>query len=182
MKITFILPAIGKKAGQRYLKSWLMEPLTIAVLSAMIPPHYKREFFDDRIEPIHYDSDSNVVFITAETYTAKRAYHIAAEYRRRGKKVIMGGYHVTLCPEEAQNYADGIIVGNADKIISTVLSDFENGTLKKKYDGGACIDYKMPDRSIYADKMKKYLPISLVETGRGCYHNREFCSIAGYYH
>lgn len=181
MKITFILPAIGKKAGQKYLKSWLMEPLTIAVLSSMIPASYEREFFDDRIERIAYDSDTDAVFITAETYTAKRAYFIASEFRKRGKKVIMGGYHVTLCPEEAEEYADAVMVGNADRIISEVLSDLEAGELKKRYDGGACIMYKMPDRSIYADKMKKYLPLSLVETGRGCYHNCEFCSIAGYY-
>ena len=94
----------------------------------------------------------------------------------------MGGYHVTLCPEEATEHADAIMVGNADRIILEVLADLESGALKKRYDGGACITYKMPDRSIYADKMKKYLPVSLVETGRGCYHNCEFCSIAGYYH
>ena len=181
MKITFILPAIGKKAGQKYLKSWLMEPLTIAVLNSMIPARFDREFFDDRIERINYDSDTDVVFITAETYTVKRAYFIASEFRRRGKKVIMGGYHVTLCPDEAEEHADAVMVGNADRIISEVLADLEAGELKKRYDGGACIMYKMPDRSIYADKMKKYLPISLVETGRGCYHNCEFCSIAGYY-
>ncbi len=182
MKITFILPAIGKKSRQKYLRSWLMEPLTIAVLNSMLPDAYEREFFDDRIERIDYDTQTDAVFITAETYTAKRAYFIASEFRKRGKKVVMGGYHVTLCPDEAQEYADAVMVGNADRIISEVLADLEEGTLKKRYDGGACIMYKMPDRSIYADKMKKYLPLSLVETGRGCYHNCEFCSIAGYYH
>ena len=182
MKITFILPAIGKKSGQTYLRSWLMEPLTIAVLNSMIPERFEREFFDDRIENINYETGTDMVFITVETYTAKRAYYIASEFRKRGKKVIMGGYHVTLCPEEAILYADSIMVGNADRIISGVLSDIENGTLQPRYDGGTCIMYKMPDRSIYADKMKKYLPVSLVETGRGCYHNCEFCSIAGYYH
>ena len=159
-----------------------MEPLTIAVLNSMIPERFEREFFDDRIETINYDTETDIVFITVETYTAKRAYYIASEFRKRGKKVIMGGYHVTLCPEEAILYADSIMVGNADRIISGVLSDIENGTLQPRYDGGTCIMYKMPDRSIYADKMKKYLPVSLVETGRGCYHNCEFCSIAGYYH
>ena len=182
MKITFILPAIGKKPGQKYLRSWLMEPLTIAVLNSMIPDTYEREFFDDRIENINYDTKTDIVFITVETYTAKRAYFIASEFQKRGKKVIMGGYHVTLCPEEATEHADAIMVGNADRIISTVLADLEAGELKKRYDGGACIMYKMPDRSIYENKMKKYLPVSLVETGRGCYHNCEFCSIAGYYH
>lgn len=182
MKITFILPAIGKKPGQTYLKSWRMEPLTIAVLSSMIPSRFAREFYDDRIENINYDTETDAVFITVETYTAKRAYYIASQFRKLGKKVLMGGYHVTLCPEEAAQYADAIMVGNADKILDTVLADLENGTLQKRYDGGICIAYKMPDRSIYADKMKKYLPVSLVETGRGCYHNCEFCSIAGYYH
>ncbi|MBE6780855.1 MAG: B12-binding domain-containing radical SAM protein [Ruminococcaceae bacterium] len=182
MKITFILPAIGKKPKQKYLKSWLMEPLTIAVLNTMIPSEFEREFFDDRIENINYDTETDIVFLTVETYTAKRAYYISNEFRKRGKKVIMGGYHVTLCPEEAISHADCILVGNADKIMVDILNDLKNGVLKKRYDGGACIAYKMPDRSIYADKVKKYLPVSLVETGRGCYHNCEFCSIAGYYH
>lgn len=182
MKITFILPGMGRKAGEGYLKTWLMEPLTIAVLSALIPEKYDREFYDDRIEHINYDTDSDLVLITTETYTVKRAYTIAAKFRSLGKKVIFGGYHTTLIPEEAEQYADAIMVGNAEPVILQVLRDAENGTLQKRYTGCACIGYKLPDRSIYADKLKKYLSVSLVETGRGCYHNCEFCSIAGYYH
>ena len=46
-----------------------------------------------------------------ETFTARRAYQIAAAYRARGIPVVMGGYHVTLCPEEAAAHADAIVTG-----------------------------------------------------------------------
>ncbi len=181
MKLTFVLPAIGRKKNEKYLKSWLMEPLTIAVLNSMIPFEWEREFYDDRIEKINYETETDLVLITVETYTAKRAYFIANEFRKRGKTVILGGYHVTLMPEEASEYADSIMVGNADNIIDTVLADFKAGELKRRYDGVSCIKYTLPDRSIYKAKMRSYLPVSLVETGRGCRHNCEFCSIAKYY-
>jgi len=182
MKIAYILPAIGRKAGQRYLKSWLMEPLTIAVLAALTPPGHERRFFDDRIELIDYDWPADVVLITVETYTSRRAYDIAAEYRRRGVLVILGGYHVTLDPEEAAQHADAIVTGNADGVLGQLLTDVLAGTLRPIYAGGTSIEYTLPDRSIYAAQRRKYVPVSLVETGRGCYHDCEFCSIASYYH
>ena len=49
MKVTFILPAIGKKPGEKYLKSWLMEPLTIAVMNSLLPKDIEREFYLIRI-------------------------------------------------------------------------------------------------------------------------------------
>ena len=38
MKIAFVLPAIGKKPGKKYIGTWKMEPLTIALLKALTPP------------------------------------------------------------------------------------------------------------------------------------------------
>ncbi len=181
MKVTFILPAIGKKPDEKYLRSWLMEPLTIAVLSALLPEECEREFFDDRIEPIDYETDTDVVLITVETYTAKRAYYISEQFKKRGKKVVMGGYHATLVPDEVREHCDAIMVNNCGDNLRLLLEDIRNGSLKREYVGKPCIDYKMADRSVYESKRKKYLPVSLVETGRGCFHNCEFCSIAKYY-
>ena len=179
MKITFILPAIGKKPGKKYIGTWKMEPITISMLKALTPPRYETEFFDDRIELIDYNIETDVVAITLETYTALRGYDIAAKFKARGKKIIFGGYHATLCPDEAMEHGDCVITGNAETVWEQALTDCENGVMKQRYDGKAGYASVHPDYSIYANK--KYLPITLVETGRGCNHNCEFCAISTYY-
>ncbi|MBP0984512.1 MAG: B12-binding domain-containing radical SAM protein [Oscillospiraceae bacterium] len=179
MKITFILPAIGKKPGKKYIGTWKMEPLTIATLKALTPAGIETELFDDRIELIDYNTPTDLVCITVETYTAKRSYNIAAKFRERGIPVVLGGYHVTLCPEEAAQYCDSVIVGNAETVWGTMLEDLRNGALKKTYLGGVGEYDIQPDKSIFEGK--KYLPVSLVETGRGCCHSCEFCSISKFY-
>lgn len=179
MKVTFIVPAIGKKPGERYIGTWKMEPLTIAVLTALTPHHVEVELFDDRIELIDYDTATDLVAISVETYTAARAHAIADRFRARGVKVVLGGYHVTLLPAEAAEHADAIVVRNAENVWAQVVTDAEAGRLKPRYDGGVGFSEVAPDKSIFAGK--KYLPIGLVETGRGCGHFCEFCAIAGYY-
>jgi radical SAM superfamily enzyme YgiQ (UPF0313 family) len=179
MKITFILPAIGKKQGQKYIGTWKMEPLTIAVLKSLTPDDVETEFFDDRIELVDYTTRTNLVVITVETYTARRSYQIAARFRERGIPVVMGGYHVTLIPEEAALFADSIVTGNAEAVWQQLIEDFQGGRLKRQYSGGVACDFAVPDKSIF--KGKKYLPVSLVETGRGCCHSCEFCAISSYY-
>lgn len=179
MKITFILPAIGKKPGQKYIGTWKMEPLTIAVLKALTPSEIETELFDDRIELIDYTTQTDLVCITVETYTARRSYKIAGKFRERGIPVVMGGYHATLCPKEAAEHCDSVLVGNAEVVWRTMLTDLKNGNLKKMYHGGTAEYDIQPDKSIFTGK--KYLPVSLVETGRGCCHSCEFCSISKFY-
>ncbi|MBR1459454.1 MAG: radical SAM protein, partial [Oscillospiraceae bacterium] len=179
MKITFILPAIGKKPGQKYIGTWKMEPLTIAQLKALTPPEIETELFDDRLELIDYGTQTDLVCITVETYTAKRSYKIAEKFRARGIPVVMGGYHASLCPEESELYCDSVIVGNAEMVWAQMLSDVQTGALKRRYIGNTAEYDVQPDKSIFAGK--PYLPVSLVETGRGCIHNCDFCSITRFY-
>lgn len=179
MKVTFILPAIGKKAGERYIATWKMEPLTVAVLSALTPPHVEQELFDDRIELIDYDTPTDLVAISVETYTAARSYAIAERFRARGVPVVLGGYHVTLLPGEAARHADALVLRNAEQVWPQIIADAEAGQLKSRYDGGIGFSDVAPDKGLFTGK--RYLPVGLVETGRGCGHFCEFCAIAGYY-
>ena len=58
-----------------------MEPLSLGLLAGMTPPGVECRLFDDRINEIDYDEPTDLVAINIETFTARRAYEIAAEYR-----------------------------------------------------------------------------------------------------
>ena len=100
MRLTLIYPCMGRRPGKSYIRSLQMEPLPAAQIAGLTPRGIKVEFWDVRMEEIPYDSPTDLVAITVETYTAKRSYQIATEYRRRGVPVVMGGFHPTLVPEE----------------------------------------------------------------------------------
>lgn len=180
-KIAFILPCVGKRAGETYPRSWLMEPLAIAQLSALTPAGWEKVFHDDRLEPIPYDEPTGLAAISVETYSARRAYQIAAQYRRRGVKVVMGGFHPTLAPDDAAQHADSIVVGEAEEIWPRLLEDFAQGKLKPRYQSAKRPDLKgiFPDRTIFNGK--RYMNLTLVETGRGCPFGCDFCSITAFF-
>ena len=154
-----------------------MESLGTAVLAALTPKEIQLKFYDDRVEPISYDDPTSLVAITVETYTAKRAYQIASEYRKRNIPVVMGGFHASLCPEEVSQYAESVIIGEAESVWKKVLEDAAKGTLRTYYYSSERPNLSgvIPDRSIFYGK--NYVPVTLIEANRGCSFNCEFCSI-----
>lgn len=178
MKLTLITPHIGRKRADEYVHTWQMEPLPMATLAGLTPDWVDVVFYDERVEAIDFDDPTDLVGIPVETYTAKRAYEIAAEYRKRGVKTILGGYQVMLVPDEAQRYADSILVGYAEPLWEQILEDASRGELKRRYvqNRHEPYEFKLPRRDIFAGK--KYFKLACVETGRGCPLCCNFCSIA----
>lgn len=109
--------------------------LAIARLAAMTPKDWQIGFMDDRVEPINYDIAADLVGISIETYSSKRGYQIAAKFRERGIPVVLGGYHATLCPEEARQHADAVCIGEAEAVWSEILLDAAKSQLKPFYHG-----------------------------------------------
>src|SRR5262249_27071306 len=121
------------------------------------------------------------VAMSVETYTAKRSYQIASEFRRRGVPVVMGGFHPTLVPNEVSEYAESIVIGEAESQWTGVIEDFRAGRLQRIYRAHKrpSLSGLRPDRSIFEGK--RYLPVGLIEAGRGCHFRCEFCAIQSYF-
>src|SRR5262245_20116604 len=154
-----------------------MEPLPPATIAGLTPPDIDIRFYDDRMEPIPFDERTDLVAISVETYTARRAYQIASEYRRRRVPVVMGGFHPTLCPDETTEYAESVVVGEAEGIGRRVIDDFRQGRMERVYraERRPSLASVRPDRRIF--RGKRYLPIGLVEAGRGCHFKCDFCAV-----
>ena len=158
-----------------------MEPISAAMIAALAPADIETKFYDDRLEPVPFDEPADLVAISVETYTAKRAYQIASEYRRRGVPVVMGGFHATLCPDEVMQYCESIVIGEAETIFPTLIDDYRHGRPDNVYRSSERPQLRVsPDRSIFEGK--RYLPIRLVEFARGCKFKCDFCAVQSFFH
>ncbi|MFH1185014.1 MAG: radical SAM protein [Chloroflexota bacterium] len=182
MQVTFIKPTLGcLQDGGRFVDEGRMEPLSLGLLAGLTPPGVDCRLFDDRIDEIDYDDPTDLVAINVEAFTARRAYEIAAEYRRRRVPVVMGGMHATLIPDEVALHADAVYTGDAEDLWPQVVADAHAGRLRPRYDGAIGIPQRgaRPRRDLFAGK--GYLPISLLQFGRGCRHRCEFCAVGEYF-
>jgi radical SAM superfamily enzyme YgiQ (UPF0313 family) len=174
--LTLLRPAMGD-----FRSTDAVSPLSMAILAARTPKDVAVRFYDDKVEELPEDDRPDLVAITVETFTARRAYELAARYRSRGVPVVMGGYQPTFLPDECLAHADSVVVGDAEGSWETLLADFRAGTMRRTYAGGNArpLDDFALDRSIFAGK--RYTPVFPVQYGRGCRFSCDFCSIRAFY-
>ncbi len=177
MNITLVHP----RFAEGYRSPAVMVPLAPAVLAALTPPRHTVRFHDERLADLPADEPTDLVGISTCTFAARRAYQIADAYRARGTKVVLGGFHPTLMPDEAGEHADSVVTGDAEFSWPQVVADAEAGCLRRRYGPsapGPAVPVA-PDHRIFHGM--RYLPIHPVQFGRGCPRNCEFCSIRAFY-
>jgi radical SAM superfamily enzyme YgiQ (UPF0313 family) len=150
--------------------------LTLPQVAASAQKKHNVSIIDENYEKLNFETDIDIVGITCLTMTAKRAYEIADEYRKRNVKVALGGNHPTALPEEAKQHADSVIIGEAEETWPKLLEDFEKGQLESFYKA----DKKISPEKIPAprrDLIKRNFTMDGLLTRRGCPNNCEFCTV-----
>jgi radical SAM superfamily enzyme YgiQ (UPF0313 family) len=132
---------------------------------------------DENWEPFTY-RDADLVGITAFTASANRAYEIAAVYRERDVPVVMGGIHASVRSDEALQFVDSVVAGEAETSWPQVVADVEAGRLRRVYQGEwtALVELPHPRRDLFHPD---YVFAS-VQTSRGCPMDCEFCSVTAF--
>jgi radical SAM superfamily enzyme YgiQ (UPF0313 family) len=152
--------------------------LGLTLLASLFPKTYEVKIINEAIEKVDFNADVDLVGITGLTCVIKRAYAIADRFRERGVKVILGGVHPSLLPEEAKEHADSVLIGEAEGMLEKVLEDFEAGELKPFYKNREWSDLKgmpLPRRDLLSKHYKPFFKV--IETTRGCPNRCEFCSV-----
>src|SRR4030042_1561261 len=88
---------------------------------------------------------------------------LSSPFRFQRVKVVMGGIHPTVLPEEALNHADAVVVGEAESVWPQLVYDTSAGQMQRIYNAGKMTDLKSlpkPARTLSPEaKYKGYNPI-----------------------
>jgi radical SAM superfamily enzyme YgiQ (UPF0313 family) len=156
----------------------LFPPLNLATLAALTPPEHEVAIDDGCLGPVEATKSADLVAITAMSAQAPAAYALADEYRARGIPVVLGGIHPSMCPDEAAEHADAVVLGEADRLWPDLVQDFRNGKMKSRYHDPEAVDMAqiaLPRRDLIDPK--GYVIFNTVQTTRGCPFNCNFCSV-----
>ncbi len=174
-------PFYPKDPHASFGKHVLTPSLALTSIAGATPASWTVAYWDENLlqGPPPLDPMPALVGITVHLTFARRAFELAAWFRARGAKVVLGGLHVLSCPEECAPHGDALAIGEGVQLWPTILEDFERGALAPRYEGSYLRPYRddpAPRRDILP--RRSFLTTTSLIATRGCHNRCGYCYLA----
>jgi len=176
-KLLLVNPVNPHRTGLTVNPGSRFAPLGLGIVAALTPDHWEIEIVDENCEPFKF-KEADLVGLTAFTPAVTRAYEIANLYREKGIPTVLGGIHASMLPDEALQYVDAVVIGEAESVWADVIADFEAGKMRRRYRGEWQTLAAMPQPR--HDLFHPGYMCGSIQTARGCPMNCEFCSVTAF--
>ena len=133
-KLLLINPVNNRRRGLKLDSDSIYPPMALGIIAALTPAHWEVEILDENFTAFEY-KEADLVGFTSLTAMINRCYELSVEFRKNKIPTIIGGIHASMLPEEAGEYMDSVILGEAEGIWLHLIDDFKKNRLKKFYHG-----------------------------------------------
>jgi radical SAM superfamily enzyme YgiQ (UPF0313 family) len=143
---------------------------------------YDLTLVDEYNQRIPYAGAFDLVAITVNTPNATHCYELAARFRARGARVVMGGPHPTLRPGEARRHCDHLVLGEAEETWPRFLDDFRQERAQAQYLSTRAPSLQglpIPRRDLI--RSRSFTKGAVFAT-RGCPYDCSYCNLKQIYH
>ncbi len=158
--------------------------ITIPYLAAFInESQYDITLVDEYNQKIPYATPFDLIAITVNTPNAYHCYEISRIFRSKGARILFGGPHATLLPDEAGRHCDYLLIGESEKIWPQFLQDFYCGKAQARYlseNPPELENLPVPRWDLLRHRAS--LMKGAVFTTRGCPYNCRYCNLKQIYH
>jgi radical SAM superfamily enzyme YgiQ (UPF0313 family) len=174
MKILLLMPHSNAKRG--LFNRFTYPSLTLQQIASITPRNHDVDIIDERFERITFNKKYDLIGISCLTYNSIRGYELSDIFRNQGSKVVFGGYHASLLPDEAKKHADSVVIGEAEFTWPQLLKDFEKGALKPFYIADKLVEPELIPPARH--DIGVYTPFAeAIQASRGCPTGCEFCAM-----
>ena len=164
-----ILPTLGRKC--------IFPNLSLPTVAGLTPPQHEVTLCDENVEEVDFDVEADWIGITGYIVHKERIFELAAEFRKRGHRVAIGGPYASLCPEEVRPHCDVLFIDEAEETWPRFLKDCERGEWQSEYRAPEKPDLtKAPMPRFDLLHVDRYHALT-IQFARGCPFNCEFCDI-----
>jgi len=172
VKIVLIEPVASKANVYSKLHMPLLGPVYLGTILKN-RGHEVEIYNEDIYRPDYSRLKADLIGISILTSTAKRGYDIARLFPK--EKVVIGGVHASLLPEEALNFCRQVVIGEGEEVIAGIAE----GSITDRMVYGKPVEnldnLPRPDFSLI--KGYKGSSMTPISTSRGCPFDCTFCSV-----